>query len=133
MYVGLPDYETRLCLLKQSLVAVKVDDDVRLEELAEQMDGYSGADITNVCRDAAMQPMRECIQSLDDYRSVAEQLSTSLLEDKAIRMDHFKQALHRVSPSCTKTDIERLVLTLPSVHSRPSFRYLAWQNQYGAT
>lgn len=62
IYIGLPDFETRLSLLKQSLAEVKVDADVRMEELARKMDGYSGADITNVCRDAALQPMRECIQ-----------------------------------------------------------------------
>lgn len=62
IYIGLPDLETRLSLLKQSLSEVKVNDDIRMEELAQRMEGYSGADITNVCRDAALQPMRECIQ-----------------------------------------------------------------------
>jgi katanin p60 ATPase-containing subunit A1 len=118
IYIGLPDFQTRLCLIKQSLTAVKVDADVRLDELAEKMEGYSGADITNVCRDAAMQPMRECIQNLDNYRAVAEQLSTSVLEEKPIKMYHFDQAMSRVSPSCTQNDIKK---------------YLEFQQKYGAT
>ena len=38
--------------------------DVYLDEIAEMIDGYSGADITNVCRDAAMMSMRRKIEGL---------------------------------------------------------------------
>ena len=40
----------RLELLKINLRGVNIADDVALEEIAKQMEGYSGADITNVCR-----------------------------------------------------------------------------------
>lgn len=42
--------EGRLVLLQINLREVKVADDVDLNLIAEQLDGYSGADITNVCR-----------------------------------------------------------------------------------
>lgn len=37
-------------LLKINLRDVKCEDDVDLTNLAHKMDGYSGSDITNVCR-----------------------------------------------------------------------------------
>jgi len=36
--------------LKINLREVKCEEDVNLGELANMMDGYSGSDITNVCR-----------------------------------------------------------------------------------
>jgi katanin p60 ATPase-containing subunit A1 len=42
--------EGRLELLKINLRGVQLSEDVLLEEVANKMDGYSGADITNVCR-----------------------------------------------------------------------------------
>jgi katanin p60 ATPase-containing subunit A1 len=42
--------EGRLALLRINLREVKVGDGVDLDDIAERLDGYSGADITNVCR-----------------------------------------------------------------------------------
>lgn len=42
--------EGREALLKINLREVKVDDSVNLNEIADKLGGYSGADITNVCR-----------------------------------------------------------------------------------
>ena len=48
--IFLPAAKGRLELLKICLRDVALAENVVLEEVAECMDGYSGADITNVCR-----------------------------------------------------------------------------------
>lgn len=40
----------RVELLKISLKDLELANDVNMDKIAEQMEGYSGADITNVCR-----------------------------------------------------------------------------------
>ena len=50
----------RLELLKICLRDVALAENVVLEEVAENMDGYSGADITNVCRYSIVYGMRYC-------------------------------------------------------------------------
>lgn len=40
----------REALLKINLREVKIETNVNLKEIAKRLDGYSGADITNVCR-----------------------------------------------------------------------------------
>ena len=42
---------------------VSLGDDVDLNELAETTNGYSGADIANVCRDASMMSMRRVLDN----------------------------------------------------------------------
>jgi len=42
--------EGRLKLLEINLREVKLNEDVRLPSIARKLDGYSGADITSVCR-----------------------------------------------------------------------------------
>lgn len=49
IYISLPDAESRLELLKINLKGIKITDDVDLDTLSTRLDGYSGADITNVC------------------------------------------------------------------------------------
>lgn len=40
----------RVDLLKINLKELDLANDVNMDKIAEQMEGYSGADITNVCR-----------------------------------------------------------------------------------
>ncbi|OWF44970.1 Katanin p60 ATPase-containing subunit A1 [Mizuhopecten yessoensis] len=50
IYIPLPTAEGREELLKINLREVKLADDVNLTAIAQELTGYSGADITNVCR-----------------------------------------------------------------------------------
>ncbi|KPJ21596.1 Katanin p60 ATPase-containing subunit A-like 1 [Papilio machaon] len=50
IYIPLPTQEGREALLQINLREVKVDPEVDLRLIAMKLDGYSGADITNVCR-----------------------------------------------------------------------------------
>lgn len=46
----LPTAEGRAELLRISLREVELDPDIQLAHIAAKIEGYSGADITNVCR-----------------------------------------------------------------------------------
>ena len=50
IYIPLPDLDTREQLLKINLKDVSMDTAVDLHSIAAQLEGYSGSDITNVCR-----------------------------------------------------------------------------------
>ena len=49
----LPAAQGRVELLRINLKELELAGDVDLDKIAEQMEGYSGADITNVCRSAS--------------------------------------------------------------------------------
>lgn len=50
IYIPLPTDEGREVLLKINLREVKLDPNVDLKAISKRLEGYSGADITNVCR-----------------------------------------------------------------------------------
>lgn len=50
IYIPLPTDEGREALLKINLREVKLDPTVDLSAISRKLEGYSGADITNVCR-----------------------------------------------------------------------------------
>ena len=104
IYIPLPDYNGRLQLLKINLRDVPVDEDVELEVIANKLDGYSGADITTVCRDAAMMDMRRRIEGLSIEEITAlpkEQLNFPC------KMNDFLETLTKVSPSVSRSDLEK--------------------------
>lgn len=61
IYIPLPNEKGRKQLFEINLKGIKLDKDVNLDALCKKIKGYSGADISNVCRDAAMMPMRKKI------------------------------------------------------------------------
>ena len=61
IYIPLPSYAGLKTLFEINLKGLKLAPDVDFEKLVKKLKGYSGADMANVCRDAAMMPMRKKI------------------------------------------------------------------------
>lgn len=59
IYVPLPDENARLSIFKIHTQNMPISSDVDLEKLAQLTNGYSGADIENICREAVMILIRE--------------------------------------------------------------------------
>ena len=54
IYVDLPDLNERKAIFEVHLRPIKVDKSLDVEQLARQTPGFSGADIANVCNEAAL-------------------------------------------------------------------------------
>lgn len=54
IYVELPELNDRVAIFNVHLQGIKTDDSVDVELLARQTPGFSGADIANVCNEAAL-------------------------------------------------------------------------------
>ncbi|XP_053564450.1 katanin p60 ATPase-containing subunit A-like 1 [Bombina bombina] len=104
IYIPLPTASGRAELLKINLRDVEVEPGIDLNVIAEKIEGYSGADITNVCRDAALMAMRRRIQGLTPEQIRA--LSKEELQMPVTMMD-FEQALKKISKSVSAADLEK--------------------------
>jgi len=94
LYVPPPDLEARYQIFKIHTREMPLDDTVDLRKLAEMTEGYTGADIEAVCREAAMVAARENINI-----------------DK-VSMRHFEAALQKIKPSVTeveKAEYEKII------------------------
>lgn len=82
---------------------VEIADDVDWELIASQLDGYSGDDIMNICRDAAMNGMRKACagKSVDEIRNIQK----SQLQIPVCLAD-FMQSVSKISPSVSKEDLQ---------------------------
>ncbi|KAG1719101.1 ATPase [Suillus lakei] len=63
--VGLPDADQRLKILSLMLKDTKLDPHLSLNVLASQTTGFSGSDLRELCRNAAMVPVRECMRAME--------------------------------------------------------------------
>ena len=59
IYIPPPDRESRLKIFEVHTKNMPISRDVNLEELADKTDGYVGADLENLCREAGMMAYRE--------------------------------------------------------------------------
>ncbi|XP_005093317.1 katanin p60 ATPase-containing subunit A1 [Aplysia californica] len=114
IYIPLPDADGRRQLLDINLKEVEMGDDVDLTKVADMLDGYSGADITNVCRDAAMMSFRRRISGLrpEEIRNIPKNELTlpTVMED-------FIEAIKKVNKSVSSDDLEK---------------YKKWMEEFGS-
>lgn len=115
IYIPLPELKARAELFRINLKSVQISDDVNVDDLATACAGYSGADITNICRDAAMMGMRRKIQGLTPAE--IRQLQKSDVDNPITKAD-FEDALSRVASSVGAADLEK---------------YQQWMTEFGST
>jgi len=95
IYIPLPNEEGLRQLFKINLKGMKLADDVDLEALISKIKGYSGADISNVCRDAAMMPLRNAIaEGKLSITEIADKTPEEL--DAPITQKDFLEALSNI-------------------------------------
>jgi len=61
IYIPLPDRESRISIFKANLRKSPVSEEVNMEQLADATEGFSGADITEICQRAAKNAIRDSI------------------------------------------------------------------------
>ena len=115
IYVPLPSQKGREALLEINLRGVEKSTDLDLARVAKDLDGYSGSDITNVCRDACMMAMRRRISGLtpDEIKNLPKEEV-----DLPVTMKDFLDAIERVNKSVSA---ERLK------------KYEQWMNEFGSS
>ncbi|KAE8751088.1 hypothetical protein FOCC_FOCC002173 [Frankliniella occidentalis] len=115
IYIPLPTTEGREALLKINLKEVKLDPDVNLGDISRKLEGYSGADITNVCRDASMMSMRRKIAGLRP-----EQIRTLAKEelDLPVTFQDFEEAISKCNKSVSQDDLDK---------------YEKWMSEFGSS
>jgi transitional endoplasmic reticulum ATPase len=73
IYIPMPDFESRLSILRATLRKSPVSKDVDLSYLASQTDKFTGADLTEICQTACKLAIREEIErDLERQRMKAE-------------------------------------------------------------
>lgn len=112
IYIPLPDEASRVSILRSNLRKSPVAKDVDLNYLAAMTNGFSGADLTEICQRAVKMAIRENIEKEirrekeramnpdadmdDDYDPVPE-----------IRRDHFEESMKFARRSVTDADIRK--------------------------
>ena len=101
VHVPVPDEEARRRIFEVHTRHKPLADDVDLDALARKTEGYVGADIEAVAREASMNASREFIGSVS-REEVGESVG-----NVRVTMDHFEDALNEVNPSVTPETRER--------------------------
>ncbi|MFX0167594.1 MAG: AAA family ATPase [Candidatus Hodarchaeota archaeon] len=90
-----PDTKGRLEILKIHTREMPLDEDVDLQIIAERTQGFVGADLEALVKEAAILEMKEVLPKIKEDISIP----ADTLDDLQIRMEHFLTALGSMSPS----------------------------------
>ncbi|PRP80076.1 spastin-like [Planoprotostelium fungivorum] len=111
IYVPLPDTEARLSIIKnllskESNIDIKAD---QMKQLARRTNGYSGSDLAALCKNAALEPVRELGASIKNM---------PLDQLRPINYEDFNHAIKKSKPSVSAESVEA---------------FEEWEKQFGST
>lgn len=115
--VDLPDLETRTEILEVTLAENRLDPAVNLTKIAERLEGYTGSDIKEVCREAVVQISHEQAKLLDEAGGMSAS-TASLKRLRPVTADDFEKALNKLKRSVSES-------------GRELARVWEWNDEYG--
>merc|ERR1712217_511044 len=106
--IGVPDDNGRLEILRIHTKNMKLGTDVKLEEIAANTHGFVGADLAQLCTEAALTCIREKMDLIDLEE---ETIDAEILDSMAVSQDHFTSAMG----SCNPSSLRETVVEVPNV------------------
>jgi transitional endoplasmic reticulum ATPase len=114
IYIPLPDRESRVSIFKANLRKSPIGPDVNMDELADVTDGFSGADLTEICQRAAKNAIRDSItagierQKRVDAEELTQEEADALPDPvPAITSAHFEASMSKARKSVTPDIIKQ--------------------------
>merc|ERR1719219_830442 len=114
IYIPLPDYESRVSILKANLRKTPLSKDIDLPYLAKNTRGFSGADLTEICQRACKLAIRESIAK--DIEREKQKLQNPEMADQMdddedsvpeLMRKHFEEAMAFARRSVSDSDIKK--------------------------
>jgi len=109
LFVPLPPAEGRASILAALCRKAPIAAETRLDEVARRAEGFSGADLGALLREASWAALRElyAAEGLSCGREAAEAPEAAAGAPLQLTQAHFEEALRRVTPSVSAADRER--------------------------
>ncbi|MCW3129036.1 MAG: CDC48 family AAA ATPase [Methanophagales archaeon] len=96
IYIQPPDKKGRKKIFEVHLRGKPIGEDVDIEELAKRTEGYVGADIAGIVKEAVMSALREFITS-----GISDEHVKEAIKNVVVKKKHFETAIKSVRPSVT--------------------------------
>jgi len=97
--IGVPDEIGRLEILRIHTKNMKLHEEVDLEEVSKNTHGHVGADLAQLCTEAAMQTIREKMDVID---LEDDEIDAEILDSMAVTQENFQYALQTSNPSALR-------------------------------
>ncbi|XP_033962138.1 transitional endoplasmic reticulum ATPase [Pseudochaenichthys georgianus] len=131
IYIPLPDKASRTAILNANLRKSPIAKDVNLDFLSGITEGFSGADLTEICQRACKMAIREAIEAeIKAERERQNRPGVPMDEDfdpvPEIRKDHFEEAMRFARRSVSDNDIRKYEMfsqTLQQSRGFGNFRF----------
>jgi len=111
IYIPLPDLKSRMAILKANLRKSPVAKDVDLDYLAKATEGFSGADLTEICQRAGKLAIRESIEKeIALERRRREHPEEDIMDTDPVpelRKDHFEESMKYAHQSVSQNDVRK--------------------------
>lgn len=114
MYIPMPDYESRLAILRAALRKTPIHRDIDLAHVAANTDKFTGADLTEICNRAVKLAIGDEIirsKELEEMKTVMSPEEIEELEQKEIESivlpRHFEQAVRNARRSVSDKDLHQ--------------------------